>query len=79
MLGFSIPKILLLIFIICLIWYGFKILERGSKNKLKKEEGSKKESSSKFTQDKVQDLQKCTNCGNYFMPGASCTECDSQK
>ncbi len=78
MLGFSIPKILLLIFIICLIWYGFKMLERGSKkNKLKKEQVNKKESSSKFTQDKVQDLQKCTNCGSYFMPGSSCTECDS--
>ena len=33
MLGFSLPKIILLVFIIFLIWYGFKMLERRSFSK----------------------------------------------
>ena len=45
MLGFSIPKILLLIFIILIVWYGFKMLERKSFSKVqnnKRQKSSKK-------------------------------------
>jgi len=77
MLGFSVPKILLLIFIIFLIWYGFKMLERRSSSKIEKEK--EKESSSKYTEEDVQDLEKCLKCGNYFMSGSTCTECGSSK
>ena len=41
MLGFSIPKILLLIFIILIVWYGFKMLERRSSGKVENNKSKK--------------------------------------
>ena len=41
MLGFSLPKILLLCLIILIVWYGFKIIERKSSNKVGNEKDSK--------------------------------------
>ena len=56
MLGFSIPKILLLCLIIFIVWYGFKIIERRSSNKV----GNKKNKqySSKDTNEDSQDSNK---------------------
>jgi len=56
MLGFSIPKILLLCLIILIVWYGFKIIERRSSNKV----GNKKDKqhSSKNTSEDSQDSNK---------------------
>lgn len=56
MLGFSIPKILLLCLIILIVWYGFKIIERRSTNKV----GNKKDKqySRKNTSEESQDLNK---------------------
>ena len=56
MLGFSIPKILLLIFIILIVWYGFKILERRSSSKV--ENKKSKKSTEKNTKEDVQESNK---------------------
>tara|TARA_Y100001936_G_C15970057_1_gene610617 strand:- start:295 stop:513 length:219 start_codon:yes stop_codon:yes gene_type:complete len=56
MLGFSIPKILLLCLIILIVWYGFKIIERRSSNKVGNEKDKKY--SSKNTNEDSQDLNK---------------------
>ncbi len=56
MLGFSIPKILLLCLIILVVWYGFKILERRSSRKVENEKG--KNYSSKNNKEDVQDSTK---------------------
>ena len=45
MLGFSLPKILLLCFIILFVWYGFKIIEKRTHiNKDKSSKNNKKNS-----------------------------------
>ena len=56
MLGFSIPKILLLIFIILIVWYGFKMLERNSFGKVKNNKSKK--SSKKNAKEGVQETKK---------------------
>ena len=56
MLGFSIPKILLLCLIILIVWYGFKIIERRSSNKVGNEKDKKY--SSKNTNEDSQDSNK---------------------
>ena len=76
MLGFSIPKILLLSFISLVVWYGFKIIEkRTSIKKDKSAESDGEINSGKYKADSVQDLEKCPKCSNYFMPGSKCPEC----
>tara|TARA_B100001996_G_scaffold15690_1_gene13017 strand:+ start:253 stop:471 length:219 start_codon:yes stop_codon:yes gene_type:complete len=54
MLGFSLPKILLLCLIILIVWYGFKIIERKSSNKVGNEKDSKY--SNNNTKEDSQDL-----------------------
>tara|TARA_Y100001970_G_C14223719_1_gene854235 strand:- start:1487 stop:1705 length:219 start_codon:yes stop_codon:yes gene_type:complete len=56
MLGFSIPKILLLCLIILIVWYGFKIIERRSSNKVGNEKDKKY--SSKNTNEDSEDSNK---------------------
>ena len=56
MLGFSIPKILLLCLIILIVWYGFKIIERRSTNKVSNKKD--KQYSSKNTSEDSQDSNK---------------------
>ena len=80
MLGFSIPKILLLIFIILIVWYGFKVIEkRTSMKKSRSSDVNSANESSKFKDDDIQDLEKCSKCNNYFIPGSECTECNPNK
>ena len=55
MLGFSIPKILLLCLIILIVWYGFKIIERRTSNKVGNEKDKKY--SSKNTNEDSQGLK----------------------
>ena len=56
MLGFSIPKILLLIFIILIVWYGFKMLERKSFGKV--ENNKNKKPSEKSTKEGAEESKK---------------------
>ena len=57
MLGFSIPKILLLLFILFIIWNLFKFLEGKSKSRLNKEQRSEFD-------EKV--LSECNECGSFY-------------
>ena len=56
MLGFSLPKILLLIFIIFIIWYGFKMIERRASGKV--ESSKNKKSTETDTSEDVKDSKK---------------------
>lgn len=56
MLGFSLPKILLLIFIIFIIWYGFKMIERRASGKV--ESNKNKKSTETDTSEDVKDSKK---------------------
>lgn len=77
MLGFSIPKILLLILIILIVWYGFKIFEkRTAMKKSRTSDIGSEDKSSKYRDEDIQDLEKCPKCNNYFIPGSKCNECN---
>ena len=57
MLGFSIPKLLLLFAILLIIWNLFKFLENKSKSRIKKE---------KKDQFDEEVLTECSECGSFF-------------
>ena len=57
MLGFSIPKFLLLLIILFLIWSLFKFLEKKSKSKIRKE---------KKSQFYEESLTECNECGGFY-------------
>ena len=54
MFGFSLPKILMLILILVIILYAFKLLEKLSNNK-----------NNAHSFDDTKDLQLCKKCGSY--------------
>ena len=58
MFGFSIPKLLLLLFILLIIWNLFKFLENKAKNKVSRE--NKKQTEDDET------LTECTACGSFY-------------
>ena len=57
MFGFSIPKILLLLIILFIIWNLFKFLERKSKSRVSKEQKSQ------FDEEA---LTECNKCGGFY-------------
>ena len=57
MLGFSIPKLLLLFIILLIIWNLFKLLEKKSKSRVNKEQKSQ------FDEDA---LTECNVCGGFY-------------
>ena len=57
MLGFSLPKILLLFIILFIVWNLFRFLEKKSNNKILKEEKS---------QFNNETLSECSKCGGFF-------------
>jgi rubrerythrin len=57
MLGFSIPKLLLLLVILIIIWNLFKFLEKKSKSRATKEKKSQFEEES---------LTECNKCGCFY-------------
>ena len=59
MLGFSLPKIILLIIIILLIWNIFKYLEKKSKNKASKSIKENENNSEEA-------LIECKKCGSFY-------------
>ena len=71
MFGFSLPKLFVLMAIIALVWYGFKVFGRShtiekSKNDL-----------SEGKVDQHVDMEKCSVCEDYVDPGAiSCRKED---
>ena len=59
MLGFSIPKILLLIIVIILVWNFFKFFEKKNKNV--------KANENKYFKDNVEEaLTECIYCGGFY-------------
>tara|TARA_S200000501_G_C20493137_1_gene599124 strand:+ start:71 stop:310 length:240 start_codon:yes stop_codon:yes gene_type:complete len=72
MFGFSIPKIVLLLLLIFLIWQIFRVLE-----KKKKPEGLN--NSSEEQNELVENLVECKKCGNFYSVEDSirCPICNS--
>ena len=67
MLGFSLPKILVLAAIVALVWYGFKIFGRGRVL----EKSIKKGDISAENEKQNVDLEECPICEAYVDAGAS--------
>ena len=81
MFGFSIPKLLVLFVIILVVWYFFKFIEKQnqlSKNRKNSEKNNPSDDESKFEKNKVEDLIKCRECGNYYASDSACTVCESK-
>ena len=72
---FSVSKILVLIVIIAVVWYGFKIIARRNRNMGSRQPrghigSGRQEASGKATQD----MESCAVCGT-FVPNASAKGC----
>ncbi len=67
MRGFSLPKILVLIAILALVWYGFKLFGRGREA----EKSIKKGDISGGNEKQNVDLEECPICEAYVDTGAS--------
>lgn len=73
MFGFSLPKLLVLIGIIALVWYGFKVFGRGGKLGKPGDQDDNLEDSA---EQNVQ-MEKCSICEDYVDAGAlSCGKDD---
>jgi hypothetical protein len=62
MLGFSLPKLIVLAIIIAAVWYGFKMVSR--RNKLRADEALSRE------KEAVEDMSRCAVCDT-FVPGGA--------
>ena len=67
MFGFSLPKILVLVAIIALVWYGFKLFGRGREL----EKSIKKGDISGGNEKQNVDLEECPICEAFVHAGAS--------
>ena len=69
MLGFSFPKLLLLLTILILVWNFFKYLEKKNKNSIKEKE--KKDNNE-------EELTECYQCGGFYDKSikSNCPMCD---
>ena len=68
MLGFSLPKILVLIVIVMAVWYGFKIFGRGRNVS---GGGSARKQAGQEKADASLEMKPCEVCGDYVAAGAS--------
>ncbi|MDP6476104.1 MAG: hypothetical protein QF449_09780 [Alphaproteobacteria bacterium] len=62
MFGFSLPKLLVLIALIVVVWYGFKALGRVNR---KRQAQAKQAARDEATQIASEDMIKCPKCGAY--------------
>ena len=71
MLGFSFPKLLLLLTILIVVWNFFKYLEKKNKNSIKEKEKAKKDNNE-------EELTECYQCGGFYDKSikSSCPMCD---
>ena len=75
MLGFSLPKLLVLVAIVAAIWWAFnrfggsKTVQKERKDRVKSDEPD------------AVDMTKCPGCGDFLAPGTKCTrpECPYSK
>ena len=73
MLGFSLPKLIVLVVIIAAIWYGFKLFSRGQSLTKANQPGDDTDS---VIPDAV-DMVKCTTCGD-FVPVKDARSCGKE-
>jgi hypothetical protein len=74
MFGFSLPKLLVLILIIAVIWYGFKWVtevDRDRRRKVKEEKQAAKAERSGPAQVDAHDMVKCPRCGTFVAPASA--------
>ena len=71
MLGFSLPKLIILCLIVGVIWYGFKIFGRG---RLAAKSDNSVDDNNPVNSSAV-DMVRCVNCGDYFVPIGGATSC----
>ena len=71
MFGFSIPKILLLLIILFIVWNLFKFLERKSKSRVLNEQKNQYDE---------EDLTECVECGTFVskLEKKRCTICTNE-
>ena len=71
MFGFSIPKILLLLIILFIIWNLFKFIERKSKSRVLNEQKNQYDE---------EDLTECVECGTFVskLEKKRCTICTNE-
>ena len=74
MFGFSLPKIMVLLFIIFLVWQVFKLIEK--RNKLKEQSNDNE----KGQKGLYESLIECKVCGNFFSMDVSknCPICEKK-
>tara|TARA_B100000902_G_C26911492_1_gene717107 strand:- start:279 stop:506 length:228 start_codon:yes stop_codon:yes gene_type:complete len=74
MFGFSLPKIILLVFIIFVVWQIFRIIEKRNKFKNNLSDNHDKENES------YESLIECKSCGNFYSKDENkvCPICEAE-
>ena len=74
MFGFSLPKIILLIIIIFVVWQVFRIIEK--RNRLNNDLSNNNDNENQS----YESLIECKNCGNFYSKGESkvCPVCGAE-
>ena len=62
MLGFSLPKLLILIAVIAIVWYGFKAAGRINRNR---QSGPKRSAKNEASDIAIENMEPCPKCGAY--------------
>ncbi len=75
MFGFSLPKLLVIVAVIAVVWYAFKFI--GRRNQVGATAKTPRRSTGKKSRDQIEDLVQCTVCGTYVQSGgATCVRED---
>ncbi len=75
MFGFSLPKLLVIVAVIAVVWYAFKFI--GRRDQLGATKRTARRSTKKKSRDEIEDLVQCAVCGTYVQTGgATCVRGD---
>ena len=74
MLGFSLPKLVVLVLIIAAIWYGFKMFGSGRLTSKLKGRGQNNQEGTPEAVDMIQ----CSVCNDYFVASKGTTVCGKE-
>ena len=69
-MGFNLPKLLILIAVIAIVWYGFKTMGRINRNRQKESNQAARKETSKIA---TKDMAQCPKCDAY------CASLDTHK
>jgi len=64
-MGFSLPKLLILIAVIAVVWYGFKAAGRINRNRQKEPDQAAGKKTSEITARDAKDMVQCPKCNAY--------------